>query len=270
MKKITKNLFFTFSFFIAKMYSFFGIHLHRPVILLYHSVGENKSKYTVSEKDFIRQMKFLKNKKKVVSLEELVSVIENGKKVKNLVAITLDDGYFDTTNFVASKMKEFGFPPATVFLTTNLKESEKLASLRRPSEEDVIRTFNEKSLVFEIHGHNHKPFREALAEGEDVLKSEILDCKNKILELTGHSPVFLAYPSGRENSEIRGFVKSLGIKAGFGNHYGTVSNKENIMTLPRIQVDRDTNFFLFKIRLTRAVDVAEKIKIFFKKYGKRR
>ena len=49
------------------------------------------------------------------------------------------------------------------------------------------------------------------------------------------------------------FVNNLGIRVGFGNHYGTVSNLENIMSLPRVQVDRDTNFFLFKIRLTRAV-----------------
>ena len=270
MKIIFKNIFFGFSFVLAKMFSLGGFSFYRPVILLYQSVGNNESKYTVSEKDFIKQMSFLQKKKKVVSLEEMVNLIKRGEKTKNLVAITIDDGYFDTVDFVARKIKEFNFPPATVFLTTNLEESQKLGGIRRPKEEGITRTSNERSLVFEIHGQNHKPFREALKEGENVLRSEILDCKNKISELTGRDPVFLAYPSGRESSEVREFVKNLGLQAGFGNHYGTVSVEENMMSLPRVQVDRNTNFFLFKVRLTRAVDVAEGLKKFFKKYGKRK
>lgn len=270
MKKILKNIFFAFSFFIAKLMSFFGFDFYRPVILLYHSVGKNNSKYTVSEKDFIKQINFLKNNKRVVALSELVEIVKRKEKIKNLVAITIDDGYFDTVDFVARKIKEFNFPPATVFLTTNLNESDKLGNIKRPQEQDIIRTSNEKSLVFEIHGHNHKPFRDALLEGESVLRSEILDCKNKILELTGRDPIFLAYPSGRENDEVRNFVKNLDLQAGFGNHYGTVSDKENIMSFPRVQVDMNTDFFLFKMRLTRAVDMAESLKKLFKKYGKRK
>lgn len=270
MKKILKNIFFAFSFFTAKLLSFFGYFFNRPVILLYHSVGENNSKYTVSEKDFVKQMEFLKRNKKVISLEELVNLVASSQKTNNLVAITIDDGYLDTVDFVATKIKEFGFPPATVFLTTNLDQSEKLGGIKRPSGEQITRSYSEKSLVFEIHGQNHKPFREALLEGEDVLRSEILDCKNKIFQLTGCNSTFLAYPSGRESQEVRNFVNNLGIRVGFGNHYGTVSSRENIMSLPRVQVDRDTSFFLFKTRLTRAVDMAEKIKRFFKKYAKRR
>lgn len=270
MKKIIKNIFFVFCLFLARVSSFLGVSTHRPVVLLYHSVGNNDSKYTVSERDFIKQMNFLKKNKKVVSLSELVEAVEKKEKTKNLVAVTIDDGYFDSVDFVARYNKELGFPPITVFLTTNLEQSDKLGGIKRPDKDDIVRTFNEESLIFEMHGHNHKPFREALGEGEESLKAEILDCQNKIFELTGYKSYFLAYPSGRQNEEIRNFIKNLGIKAGFGNNYGTISGNESMMSLPRVQVDKNTNFLLFKIRLSRAVDIAESIKNFFKKYGNRK
>src|SRR5688572_14590058 len=90
----------------------------KALILMYHQVCEKKNdpwELAVHPERFAAQLYFLKRNFDVVPMEELAEAISRKKMVKNLAAITFDDGFAD--NFKnAVPMLDWLKLPATFYI----------------------------------------------------------------------------------------------------------------------------------------------------------
>lgn len=238
MKKFLKNIIY----FLLTRFRHEG-----GVILMYHSIGDNGEFFTVSEKEFDRQMIYLKeNNFNVVSLSEVVSMLENNLLIPNkTVAITFDDGYEDNFRSAFPILNKCGFP-ATIFVST-ANIGRKLIA-RRGTElpvvsiDEIIEMNKSGLMSFGSHSHDHIK----LTSLNKVEINEQLSVSKKILESILHKEQTLfAYPSGRVNESIKEIVKNY-FCAGFGVEKGRVLHSDDMMVLKRNSVDRDVSFTQFK------------------------
>jgi peptidoglycan/xylan/chitin deacetylase (PgdA/CDA1 family) len=93
-----------------------------PRILYYHRVSEDPSGanlgLSVSATSFDRQMQFLSDHYRVISVDALVEKWNAGDRDPRDVAITFDDGYRDNYDCAFPTLRKYGLP-ATIFLTTD-------------------------------------------------------------------------------------------------------------------------------------------------------
>lgn len=104
----------------------FDRYLYNNLILTYHRIVENKNQIdseinsiSVTTKTFERQIKLLKKKFNLVSIEEILKI--NNKYKKNL-AITFDDGYKDNLTHAVPILEKYEVP-ATIYITTRFLEN---------------------------------------------------------------------------------------------------------------------------------------------------
>ncbi len=93
-------------------------------ILMYHSVADQSKAQWVNPHNhvpgdvFEEQMKFLAEKKQVISLDRLVKHIVNQEVIPDdTIVITFDDGYLDNLTVAAPILERYGLT-ATIFLPT--------------------------------------------------------------------------------------------------------------------------------------------------------
>ena len=98
--------------------------MDKSCILLYHGVTnsksfgiENYSNKHIQSDEFEKQMKFLKENKKVVSIRDI-------KKEPNSVAITFDDTFKNVRDVALPILKKYNIP-ATFFISTGFIENNK-------------------------------------------------------------------------------------------------------------------------------------------------
>jgi peptidoglycan/xylan/chitin deacetylase (PgdA/CDA1 family) len=250
-----KKLFYFFCFIL----SFLIPSKKGVLVLMYHSVGENNSKLTVSPSLFRWQMEFLKKYRSVISVEDFLLWREGKKEIpKNAVLITLDDGYQDTY--------QNAFPilsgqqlPFTLFLTSDLSPLESLGNIPRPTWEQLREM--EKSGLMEVglHGHTHKKVT-AIVDDPHALDQEMSQSINLIQKELGARPHVYAYAYGVRHEAIPPYLKALGIRALFGITDGVVGKEDSPDALRRVQVDSTMDSSLFRLRTTPGIFVASRIK----------
>ena len=95
---------------------------HAPVVLFYHGVSEKPDPIieteSISVKDFVLQMKYLKKHYHVVSVQEFEERYLTNKWEGNEVLLTFDDGYKNMLSTALPILEEVGFS-FVLFLTTN-------------------------------------------------------------------------------------------------------------------------------------------------------
>ena len=94
-------------------------------IVLYHDIFNNnpsdgtKSLGGMIEREvFIKHLKYYKRYYNVLSFNQFIDIIQNGKSIKNGLLITFDDGYRSTFTEGLTLLKEFDFS-AAVFITSS-------------------------------------------------------------------------------------------------------------------------------------------------------
>ncbi len=99
----------------------------RFVILCYHRVGtEGLPLYSyLPPKQFEAQIRLVRQRYRVVSLEQLCAELKGGEDVPPSVAITFDDGYRDVFTNAFPILQSYGVP-ATVYATVGAIESGQL------------------------------------------------------------------------------------------------------------------------------------------------
>ncbi len=93
-------------------------------VLCYHHVGSEGIPFysTVAVEVFEAQMRFLRKRYRVVSLEQLCRELEDPQSAGQAVAVTFDDGYRDVYTQAFPILERYAIP-ATVFVTVAAVES---------------------------------------------------------------------------------------------------------------------------------------------------
>ena len=92
----------------------------RAIILLYHRVIDVKYdpyRITVSPRNFLIHMRYLKKNYNIISLNKLVSYLKQGRVPKRSIVLTFDDGYVDNYLYARPILEKLNIP-ATFFIAT--------------------------------------------------------------------------------------------------------------------------------------------------------
>ncbi len=208
---------------VAERFMLFGLNLvdmvnklfkvlnskNNSVVLCYHSVSDGDWRFSVSKKQFLKQIQYLMEHYKLVSLDQLV----NGKSIKNSVALTFDDGYMDNLTDVHKILKKYRIP-ATLFVLGNAAEA------NRSELDNQLPLLNTKQIKFlkkegwEI-GYHTKTHSDLRLLSQTELKEEILISKIKLEKSLGFKLKYFAYPRGIYSNNIIEVVKKAGYKNAF-------------------------------------------------------
>jgi peptidoglycan/xylan/chitin deacetylase (PgdA/CDA1 family) len=94
------------------------LNRYRPAILMYHGLSNNddiRDWTQVRPSDFKRQMLCAKQNYNIVSLKNLVEMLQSGKIEPHSVAVTFDDGYRSNYDLAYPILKDLNIP-ATIFV----------------------------------------------------------------------------------------------------------------------------------------------------------
>jgi peptidoglycan/xylan/chitin deacetylase (PgdA/CDA1 family) len=217
------------------------------VILMYHSVGENKEYFSVTPLAFEQQMKHLATQGfNVISTTELVGILENRLPIPpRTVAITFDDGYKDNYVDAFPVLKRYKLP-ATIFINTERVGQDVVA--RNGSRLEILNIEMIKEmrasgvLTFGSHSHRHIKLGK-LSEGEVV--SELTTSRNILSEILGTPVSEVAYPFGSCSKLVCSVASSL-FRVGYGVSKGVVTHGADMFNLRRNSIDSEVSFFEFK------------------------
>ena len=221
-------------------------------ILTYHSISnEIEPDETVTPEEFERQLQYIEENYKVISLEEAIGYLQTDiEKVSGSIVITFDDGYSDNYYNAYPLLKKHNFP-ATIFPITGFIKNNGGKYLS-PSQ---IHEMKNNNISFGAHTISHRILTSLT--NEEVVR-EIRDSKDMLESQLGQRINFFAYPVGTRvdfNDEIEEVVKTCKYSCACSNMYGMNGKNADIFALKRIGIETTDNFFIFKKKLNGALNI---------------
>ncbi len=221
-------------------------------ILTYHSISnETEPDETVTPEEFEKQLQYIKDNYKVISLEEAVEYLKTDiEKIAGSIVITFDDGHSDNYHIAYPLLKKHGFP-ATIFLVSDFINSNSSKYLS-PSEIDEMKSDN---ISFGSHTVSHRILT-GLSK-EEIIR-EIRDSKDILESQLGQRINSFAYPVGTMadfDDAIMEIVKAHKYTCACSNVYGINSENSDTFALKRIGIETTDCFFVFKQKLDGALNI---------------
>jgi peptidoglycan/xylan/chitin deacetylase (PgdA/CDA1 family) len=257
MNHFLKNLIFSFL-------NLFNKNLkNKASILMYHSVGLNRAFFTVSPKEFEKQLVYLKeNNFKVIRLSELLEKLKNEKDISNCVVLTFDDGYQDNFYNAFKLLKKYNFP-ASIFIATAYVDKQMInsegVSIKILSLENISEMNKTGLIEFLPHTKNHLDLTKVNLEKAE---QEIKESFSFLSQNLSSVPKIFAYPKGKYYKEIIDLLVNLGYTGAVTVKEGLVSRESSFFELPRNSIDKKTSFYQFKGKLSKSIEIFN----FYKKW----
>lgn len=200
-----------------KLFGFKG-----AIVLMYHNVSKDV---------FRKHALFLKKHFEVVSVSEIVSLLESGKNFSGKCAVTFDDGLNTIYTEVFPSLKELNIP-ITVFLPVDL-----VGSSNKYLSWNKVREMNSSKLVsFGSHTKRHSNLSQV---SEKQFEEEVLESKKEIEKKIRERVDFFSPPFGIVSEDQLNFLK---------NHYKAVFSitqgdnfPENSFYIKRLPVFKEHN-----------------------------
>jgi len=219
-----------------------------PVILMYHSVGEERGtpdgygdKLRVSPRAFAKQMKFLHDHDyKVIPLAEFIRRIKSHRPIPHkTIAITFDDGLRNNFFYAYPALKRYKFP-ATIFVITDLIGAGKFLTW------DDIRTMQKDGVVAASHTASHAWLPDL---SEAAMRKELAGSKKLLERMTGRKVETLSYPLGAFNREVEKVAKETGYIGAVTTNPGRGYSNDDPYALKRTRISMSANnLFVFWIK----------------------
>lgn len=222
-------------------------------LVVYHAIGASPSGAAsddlfVDPATFEQEMAFLAGHRQVLPLAALLNgEFEAGKPA---VSITFDDGFRSVLTEAAPILERFGFP-ATVFVTTRWLDDPGVRA------EDATERLNDQPLKlltprdvqelaargFEVgsHGHTHADLGRLSAA---IVEAELRASADRLGELLGKRPRFLAWPYGSSSTESEAAAAAVGFEAAFAFNTPTASH----YSMSRVPIYRLDGRALFALK----------------------
>jgi peptidoglycan/xylan/chitin deacetylase (PgdA/CDA1 family) len=191
----------------------------RDTIVVYHAIGSipraapEWNGYVRPDR-FAAQMQYLLERRDVVDLDTLLAPLPAPGPPR--VAITFDDGYRSVLEHAVPVLRELGIP-ATFFIPTQwIGESNTWdppgATTREIMTAEELAELAFGGFAVESHGHAHIDYSRAEPRAvEDDLRTSV----ERLTELLGRPPRYLAYPYGRSSPAAVAEATRLGLRGAF-------------------------------------------------------
>lgn len=203
-------------------------------ILTYHSIDESGSPISLSPAVFERHLDWLvSGKVRVVPLERLRSDSTPG----DAVAITFDDALASLADLAWPELRRRSLP-ATVFASLERLgrdnawrgEAEAAIPRLRVIDRETLRRLAQEGLAVGSHGLTHCDLRR-LPDSE--LVRELAESHERLGEITGQRPTWLAYPYGGVDRRVARAAARF-YAAGVTTDLRPLERREDPLRLPRI------------------------------------
>ncbi len=212
-----------------------GINKKGISVICYHSISKNSNKYSISKKEFIRQVNKIKKSSNFINLQTLEETLRGNCKVRFGVLLTFDDGYEDIKNVIPFIVKNK--IPAVLFVLSDPKNPDrdeidnnfKLLSISE------IKKLKKLGIEIGCHSATHADFS-SLSNSE--IKKEVIDAKNDLEKKLGINVDYFAYPKGFYSKELTNAVKKAGFKGAFAVKSGNVTSSTDRFSIPRVVIDK--------------------------------
>jgi peptidoglycan/xylan/chitin deacetylase (PgdA/CDA1 family) len=189
------------------------------VVLFYHRIADDlATSWTMSNRSFERQIRWMAERFDLISLEEAQRRIRSGQNARPAVSITFDDGYAENCHRAIPLLVKARIP-CTYFVTLrNVVEQEPFPHDRElgyrfmPNNLEQLRAMAGAGIEIGAHTYSHPDL--AQIRDESRLRREIVTAARELEQLLDRPVRYFAFPYGqRGNLSVRAF--HLAESAGF-------------------------------------------------------
>ncbi len=261
-----------------------------PRILCYHRVADDQWPGTLERKRFVAHLTYLRRHYRFVGLPALVSMLENRRLERDVIALTFDDGHRDALD-VLDDLSRAGAPATFFVLTEELPESGTLLGdrlvgtkhegafrryaglsecerdeiardLRRPEEIPRLLSTNElRSLISgggEVgsHSRTHADLSRADPSAQET---EIVGSRRDLERETSIPPRYFAYPWGASDASARAIVRAAGYQAAFSTGDRAVRPDSDQFSIPRIHISGNASVARLALEASGLMEILRRI-----------
>lgn len=196
---------------------------------------------TVSREAFERQMSFLKDGDRLISVAELAARLASPEAFSSKkVAVTFDDGFEDIYTDVFPMVQK-QYIPVTVFLVTAWIGKKGFLAW------ETIREMSRGGVDFGSHTRSHVYLPSV--SSRKTLEGEIRGSKEFLEEKLGKEVPLFSYPVGGFTEEIKEVVRQAGYRAAVTTNRGEGRGKRDLYALTRIKMtEASTPSWIFRIK----------------------
>jgi peptidoglycan/xylan/chitin deacetylase (PgdA/CDA1 family) len=179
------------------------------VVLFYHRVADNRSNgWTISNRMFARQVRWLRSHFELVSLEEAQRLVRSGANHRRCASITFDDGYADNCREAIPLLVKERIP-CTYFVTVGnvldgrpFKHDLDQQDPPPPNTLEQLRAMAADGIEIGAHSYTHADLGHNIDRRQ--LHYEVVTAGEDLQEALGHPVRHFAFPFGQRanlNSE---------------------------------------------------------------------
>jgi len=215
-------------------------------ILMYHSINPEvqSDTPTVSPKAFERQMEYIHRKGyRVITLSEYVKARLKGRPLKNVVILTLDDGYKDNYTYAFPVLKKYGLPATIFIIVKHFEDNPRF--LKIPQIEEMAKG----GIEFGSHTVSHERLTDIKEAGE--LSKQVLGSKQILEQKLGMRMDILCYPFGYYDDNVKELTKEAGYLAAVTTTKGPGKLNKDLYAIKRIKIsEKDVPSFVLWLKLS--------------------
>lgn len=196
-----------------------GARGRRDAVVVYHAIGRVPRSAPqwngfVRPERFVAQMAYLAERRRVIDLDALFEPDPSPGIPR--VAITFDDGYRSVLEHAVPVLRELGFPAAffipTKWIGARSAWSSPNASPLELMSGEELAELARSGFAIESHGHAHIDYARSEPRAvEDDVRTSV----ERLTELLGRPPRYLAYPYGRASPAAAAEAAGLGLRGAF-------------------------------------------------------
>ncbi|MFL5738471.1 MAG: polysaccharide deacetylase family protein [Actinomycetota bacterium] len=208
-----------------------------------------------TRKVFRDQLRLVADSANVVRLDALADAMSTNEPT---VVITFDDGDRRTCELACEELSQAAVP-ATFFLPSRLLGSTFATSF---GARELIDDAGARELVAMRHELGAHTLTHPNLTGltGNALLEEIAGSRRDLEALTGARVRTFAYPKGKHDRRVVEAVRASGFDAAVTVREGLVHDGADLLTLPRIAVRASTGTAQLRAKLTRGVELYERLK----------
>ena len=217
-------------------------------ILMLHRVVEHRSEGENREleitPDFLEQTieTYRRQGQRFVPIDEACEIIVRSRTDHPFVCLTFDDGYQDNYDIAYPILKQMNVPFA-IYVTTGFIDN-RLPMWWYPDQQlglgfEELRALDREPLcTIGAHTVNH-PRLDTFSNEKQ--RKEILESKNILESILGHSVNHFSYPHGAYNDETLSIIRDYGFHTALMAWGGSIRRGANSLLLPRIELKQPCN-----------------------------